>query len=137
MFVNNVLMHALLARGLDNMLPRLTGARVGVALAAALVLIPSFGANGAAAGFTLSELVLLALAARACAREGFAVPVLRGVSQAALLSVPMALVIGTLAGRVLIAIPIGALTYGATLLLAWRLLPRRFLAPALVSSGQP
>ena len=82
-FLNNVLLHALMALGRAPLLPRLTAVRVGVAGICAVTLIPRLGIAGAACGFTLSELVLLPLAARACAREGFAVPLRRGVSQVA------------------------------------------------------
>lgn len=134
-FLNNVLLHALLALGRAPLLPRLTALRVGVAALLALTLIPRFGTFGAACGFTLSELVLLPLAARACAREGFAVPVLRGVSLALALSLPMAFVLALLGGSALAAIVAGAVTYGLTLLAAWRLLPRLFAAPALLGPG--
>jgi O-antigen/teichoic acid export membrane protein len=134
-FLNNVLLHALLALGRAALLPKLTAIRVGVAALCALTLIPSFGILGAGAGFTLSELLLLPLAARACAREGFAVPVLRGVSLGIALSLPMALVLALASGSALLAIVAGAVTYGATLLAAWRLLPQLFAAPALLGPG--
>jgi O-antigen/teichoic acid export membrane protein len=134
-FLNNVLLHALLALGRAPLLPRLTAIRVGVAGLGALTLIPSLGTLGAAAGFTLSELLLLPLAARACAREGFAVPVLRGVSLGLALSLPMALVLALASGSALLAIVAGAVTYGVTLLAAWRLLPQLFAAPALLGPG--
>lgn len=131
-FVNNVLLHALIALGRAPLLPRLTAVRVGFAAVAALVLIPRFGITGAAWGFTLSELLLLPLAARACAREGFAVPVLRGVSLAAALSLPMAVVLAALGrGAALVSIGLGGLTYAATLFATWRLLPRLFTTEAM------
>ena len=128
-FLNNVLLHALLALGRAPLLPRLTAVRVAVAGVAALLLIPSLGIAGAALGFTLAELALLPLAARACSREGFGVPLLRGVTLAALLSLPMALVLVLLPGSALRAIVAGAGTYGLTLLAAWRLQPRLFAGP--------
>lgn len=136
-FLNNVLLHALLALGRAPLLPRLTAVRVAIAASCALTLIPRFGISGAAFGFTLSELVLLPLAARACAREGFAVPVLRSVSLGLLLSLPMAFVLALLGGSALVAIVAGAATYGLTLLAAWRLLPQLFAgpAPALAEPG--
>jgi O-antigen/teichoic acid export membrane protein len=134
-FLNNVLLHALLALGRAPLLPRLTAARVTVAAGAALLLIPRMGIAGAALGFTLAELALLPLAARACSREGFSVPLLRGVSLAALLSLPMALVLALLPGSALRAIVAGALTYGLTLLGVWRLLPRLFAGPEPALAG--
>lgn len=136
-FLNNVLLHALLALGRAPLLPRLTAARVAVAGVAALLLIPRLGIAGAALGFTLAELVLLPLAARACSREEFGVPLLRGVSLAALLSLPMALVLALLPGGTLRAIAAGGATYGLTLLAAWRLQPRLFVGaePALAGPG--
>lgn len=134
-FLNNVLLHALMALGRAPLLPRLTAVRVGVAVVSAVTLIPRFGIAGAACGFTLSELVMLPLAARACAREGFAVPMLRGVSLGLALSLPMGFVLAFVGGSALLAIVAGALTYGLTLLAAWRLLPRLFVSPAWAGRG--
>jgi hypothetical protein len=108
---------------------------VGVAVVGAVTLIPRFGIAGAACGFTLSELVMLPLAARACAREGFAVPMFRGVSLGLALSLPMGFVLAFVGGSALLAIVAGALTYGLTLLAAWRLLPRLFVSPAWAGPG--
>jgi O-antigen/teichoic acid export membrane protein len=128
LFLNAVLVHTLIARGRARLLPLLTATRVGVAALLALGLIPAFGI-GAAAGLALSELLLLLLAARACAREAFAVPVARATLVAAALSLPMAAVLAFGSRRALIAIPFGGLTYAATLLLAWRVAPGFLLKP--------
>lgn len=133
-FLNNVLLHALLALGRASLLPKLTALRVAAALLFALALIPGFGVAGAACGFTLSELLLLPLAARACAREGFAVPLLRGVSLAGALSLPMALALALVHKGALASLATGALTYAATLLAAWRLSPRLFSGPSLLDA---
>jgi O-antigen/teichoic acid export membrane protein len=135
-FLNTVLLHALIALGRAPLLPRLTAARVGLACVCAPTLIPAFGISGAALGFTLSELLLLPLAARACAREGFAVPLRRGVSLAAALSLPMALVLALRWSGALWSIALGGLTYGATLLAAWRALPGLFSPPAPAGPGR-
>jgi O-antigen/teichoic acid export membrane protein len=136
MFLNNVLLHSLVALGRAPVLPRLTALRVAAAAGFALLLIPAFGITGAAAGFTLSELLLLPLAARACARERFAVPVLRSLALAASLSLPMALVVAFARGRAVPALLAGGLTYGATVFAAWRLQPQLFsAAPVLESQG--
>jgi O-antigen/teichoic acid export membrane protein len=133
-FLNNVLLHSLLAHGRAPLLPRLTALRVGAAAACAWLLIPPFGIAGAAAGFTLSELLLLPLAARACARERFAVPVLRSLALAASLSLPMALVLAFVGGPAPLRLLAGAATYAATLAAAWRQKPQLFGAPALAES---
>ncbi len=75
MFMNAVLLHALIAAGRPERVPALTAVRVAVAGLLALALIPSLGAAGAAWGFLASEVVLLAAASHACARVGFPVPV--------------------------------------------------------------
>lgn len=126
LFLNSVLLNSLNACGRGALLPRLTAARLLVALGLAVVLIPSFGADGAAAGFVLSELLLLPLAARACRRAGFAVPVAGSLGRAAVLCVPMAIAVTFTPGGPLAGIAVGALTYGATLAAAWRL---RLLEP--------
>ena len=53
--------------------------RLALALLA-LILVPRFGATGAAAGFVVSEVILMILAIRACAAARFAVPVLPPVT---------------------------------------------------------
>src|SRR4029077_15306353 len=90
MFLNVVLMHALIAVGHASWLPPLTAQRVAAAVVLALLLIPPFGAMGAALGFLVAELALFALAARACAASGVAVPLAGPVALGAAASVPMA-----------------------------------------------
>ena len=75
MFMNAVLLHALIAAGRALRVPALTALRVAAAAVLALALIPRLGATGAAWGFLASELVLLWAASRACARARFPVPV--------------------------------------------------------------
>jgi O-antigen/teichoic acid export membrane protein len=121
LFLNNVLLNALNACGRGALLPRLTAARLFVALGLAVVLIPAFGAEGAAFGFLSSESLLLPLAARACRRAGFAVPVARSLALAVALSLPMAAAVALTPGGPLLRIAVGALTYAVSVAAAWRL----------------
>ena len=120
LFMNGVLLHALIAAGRGAWLPRLTGLRVGAAALLALGLIPPFGVTGAAAGFVVSELVLLALAARACRAAGFAVPVLRPLLLAAAVSAPMAFVLWLVPGPALFRVAVGLAAYALTLAVLWK-----------------
>jgi O-antigen/teichoic acid export membrane protein len=123
LFMNTVLLQALIAAGHAGTLPRLTGVRVGLAAVLAVVLIPPLGAMGAAAGFLLSETLLTFVAARACARVGFAVPVSGPLARAAALAAPMAVAVAV-AGRGLgVSGALGVATYTATLAATGRLKP--------------
>lgn len=124
LFMNSVLLHALLAVGRAGWLPVLTGVRVAAALAAALVLVPRFGAIGAAAGFLAAELLMLVLAARACAVARFPVPLARPLLRACGASLPMVAAVALLGGGLAVSVGLGALVYGATLAAAWRVAPR-------------
>jgi O-antigen/teichoic acid export membrane protein len=115
LFLNALVSWSLLARGRASWLPRLTLARVGVALALALVLVPRLGAPGAAAGLAAAEWLLLVAGAAACRRAEFALPVAGPLALGVAASVPMALVVGGLRESLLLAVPIGVLTWGATL----------------------
>jgi O-antigen/teichoic acid export membrane protein len=123
LFMNTVLLHALIAAGHAGTLPRLTAVRVGLAAVLAALLVPPLGAAGAAMGFLASESVLTALAARACARVGFAVPVSRPLAHAAVLALPMAAVVAVAGGGLAISVALGVATYAATLIATWRLKP--------------
>jgi O-antigen/teichoic acid export membrane protein len=136
-FLNNVMLNALLALGKAPLLPRLTALRVGLAIVLALALVPRFGIAGAACGFSLSELLLTPVAAVACARQGFAVPVGRALGLAFAVSLPMAAAL--LIGRfgALTSIALGGAVYAATLYGVWRLAPRALLADvALAEQGR-
>ena len=93
LFLNALYTHALIAAERASWLPRLTVVRVLLAALLAALLVPVAGASGAAAGFVLSQLVLLLLGARAAARAGFAVAVARPIVLALLATVPMALAV--------------------------------------------
>jgi O-antigen/teichoic acid export membrane protein len=131
LFMNSVLLHALLAAGRAGWLPWLTGLRVALALAAALSLVPRFGVLGAAAGFVAAELLMLLLSARACAIARFPVPLLRPLLRACGASLPMAAAVALLGGGLAASVALGALVYAATLAAAWR------MAPRLLQEGRP
>lgn len=125
LFTNTLLLHALIAVGRAEKLPRLTAVRVGCAAVLALVLVPALGGVGAAVGFLVSELVLSGLASRACDHAGFAVGVGRPLVVAVALSLPMAAAVGLLWGSDVTLSGLGArvflgtLVYVLTLGAAW------------------
>ncbi|PYQ23297.1 MAG: hypothetical protein DMF79_04070 [Acidobacteria bacterium] len=123
LFLNGVLVSALIAAGRGHWLPRLTAARVAVAAALAFALVPRFGGLGAAAGFLASELLLLLLATRACASAGFPVAVAAPAGRALLVTAPMAALVGLVASSLPVAVGLGLVAYGLTLALAWRAVP--------------
>jgi O-antigen/teichoic acid export membrane protein len=121
MFVNAILLHALLAIGRGALLPRLTLWRLLVAGLLAAVLTPWAGATGAAIGFLAAESLLLVLASRACAAAGFPVPVAGPLALALLLSLPMATAVAAVTLPVAFLALLGAFVYAVTLLLARRI----------------
>jgi O-antigen/teichoic acid export membrane protein len=135
LFMNTVLLHALSAAGRAGVLPRLTAARVGLAAVLAVALVPSLGATGAAAGFLVSEALLLALFARACAAAGFPVPVSGPLARAAALTVPMAAVVAAAGRGLALSVGLGVATYTVTLLATWRLRPELVPLPRRSARG--
>jgi O-antigen/teichoic acid export membrane protein len=123
LFANALLSASLIAAGRAPWLPRLTASRVLIALALALALVPALGARGAALGLALAEWLLVALASTACRRASFAVPVLRPLGWALVSCVPMALAVRGVSGSLALAVPVGAITWAASLAAAWKLLP--------------
>jgi O-antigen/teichoic acid export membrane protein len=123
LFMNTVLLHAMVAAGHAGTLPRLTGIRVGMAGVLALLLVPPLGATGAAFGFLASEALLMLLAARACAAVGFAVPLSRPLARAAALTVPMAAVVAAAGRGLAFSVGVGVAIYTATLAATWRVRP--------------
>jgi len=123
LFANALLSASLIAAGRAAWLPRLTASRVLIAFALALALVPALGARGAALGLALAEWLLVAASAAACRRASFAVPVLRPLGWALVACVPMALAVRGVSGSLALAVPIGALTWAASLAAAWKLLP--------------
>ena len=124
LFMNTVLLHALVAAGRARRLPALTAWRVAAAILLAVVLIPRLGAAGAAAGFLAAELILLVLAARACGAAGFEVPVVRSLCAAMAVTLPMAAAVALAGPGLVRSIAVGLVAYAVTLLLARRLAPR-------------
>jgi O-antigen/teichoic acid export membrane protein len=135
LFMNTVLLHALVAAGHAGALPRLTAVRVGLAAALALALVPPLGAMGAAAGFLVSEALLTLLATRACAAAGFPVPVSAPLARAAALTVPMAAVVAAAGRGLALSVGIGVATYAATLAATWRLRPELVPFPRRSARG--
>jgi len=137
MFINAALLHALVAAGHAQALPRLTAVRVALAVSLAAALVPAFGASGGALGLVASELGLMALAARACASRGIAVPLAGLLGGAACASLPMAAVVVFLYERPFGAAILGASIYAATLAAAFLLSPRLRRFSAGVRVGYP
>jgi len=135
LFMNTILLHALVAAGRARRLPVLTAWRVAAAALFAVVLIPPLGATGAAAGFLAAELLLLVLAARACGAAGFEVPVARSLSAGLGVTLPMAAAVAIAGTGPVGSIAVGIVTYALTLVLARRLAPR--LIPGLASEALP
>jgi O-antigen/teichoic acid export membrane protein len=123
LFLNAVLLHSLIAAGRAGILPRLTLVRVTLASLLAFALVPPYGAVGGALGFLNSEMVLLALAERACAAARFPVPVLRPILLAVAAALPMAAVVATAGGGVLVSVVLGLVVYVLTLAAAWKIAP--------------
>jgi O-antigen/teichoic acid export membrane protein len=127
LFMNCVLLHALIASGHASWLPWLTAVRVGFAALAAAALVPRFGVAGAAAGFLGAELLLLVLSSRACRRSGFAVPLFSPLGVGLLATVPMAATVAALGAGTLASVAAGAAVYAATLAGAWVLMRQPLL----------
>jgi O-antigen/teichoic acid export membrane protein len=123
MFLNALIAWALIAAGRATLPPRLMAGRILSAFLLAVVLVPRFGAVGAAIGLVTAELLLMLLGARAAAAAGFGVPVFQPVGLAVVASVPMALVVQGVRDSLLGAVALGVLTYAATLAAAWALAP--------------
>ena len=124
LFLNSLLAASLIAASRAPWLPRLTALRVGTAAVLAAVLVPPWGGVGAAAGLVTAEWLLLFASALACRRAGFAVPVLRPLLWALAACLPMALAVTGVRESLPLAVPLGALTFAATLAAGLLLLPR-------------
>jgi len=127
LYMNVVLLHSLIAAGRAAWLPRLTAVRVVFAAAVAFVAIPRWGVVAAAAGVLAAEVLLLALAARACRLAGFAVPLAAPLGVALAATLPMVAAVALLDGGTILAAVIGALVYTGTLALAWTLMRQPLL----------
>jgi O-antigen/teichoic acid export membrane protein len=125
MFLNALAAASLIAAGRSAWLPWLTAARVALAFALAFLLVPRFGAAGASAGLVCAEWGLLLAGRAACRRASFPLPVARPLVYALLACIPMALAVVNVREALPLALPMGVLTWVATLLAASRLLPAR------------
>jgi O-antigen/teichoic acid export membrane protein len=107
LFMNGLLLSALVAAGRAPWLPRLTAARVLVAFALAVPLVSAAGGAGAATGIVLAEWLLLLLAARACRAAAFEVELAGPLAWAAVAALPMALAVFAVRDELLLALPLG------------------------------
>jgi polysaccharide transporter, PST family len=114
LFLNSLFTYSLIAAERAALLPRLTVLRVILAAALAALLVPGWGGAGAALGFVLSELVLLALGTRAASSVRFPVAVVRPALLALAGTLPMAVVVAPLRGRLPLALVAGVLVYALT-----------------------
>jgi O-antigen/teichoic acid export membrane protein len=124
LFLNALLVSALIAAERAPWLPRLTAIRVASAALLALALVPRLGATGAAVGFLLSELLLLVILSHAATAALFPVSLPGPFARAALAALPMAAVVALTPALLPARVAAGVLTYGLTLTGAWHLAPR-------------
>ena len=108
LFMNGLLLSALVAKGRAAWLPRLSTARVVAALLLAVPLVSAAGGVGAALGIVMAEWLLLLLAARACRAALFEVELGRPLAWALAATLPMALVVTPLRANLWLALPLGA-----------------------------
>jgi O-antigen/teichoic acid export membrane protein len=124
LFLNALFTYSLIAAERAAILPRLTVVRVILAAALAALLVPAWGGPGAAMGFVLSELVLLALGTRAAMSARFPVGVVRPALVALAASVPMAAVVIPLRAHLPLAVVAGVLVYALTVAVGLKVSPR-------------
>jgi O-antigen/teichoic acid export membrane protein len=134
LFINALLLHALIAAGHAGHVARLTAIRTALAAVAAAALVPRWGTIGAAAGFVFSELVLLVSAARTDAAAGFPIPIVAPLGWGLLLSAPMAVVLALVSVTPLAKVALGGAVYALTLAIALKRRPE-ILAHGADDSG--
>jgi O-antigen/teichoic acid export membrane protein len=134
LFLNALVFASLIASGHATWLPRLTAARVAMAFALAVGLVPVIGPRGAALGFVLAEWLLLGLGWLAGRGASFVVPLVRPLGWALAACVPMALAVSGVRESLALALLIGALSWAATLAAVLRLRPS--LARELVGGAR-
>jgi O-antigen/teichoic acid export membrane protein len=122
LFLNGLVVAALVAAGQARRLPRLTAVRVAAATALAFVLVPSSGALGAAAGFLASETLLLVIGLGSVRAAGFPLAVAGPLGRALLASLPMAVAVASTPGLPL-SVGVGVVAYAATLFAMAKLWP--------------
>ncbi len=122
LFLNGLVVAALVAAGHARRLPRLTAVRVAAATALALVLVPSSGAMGAAMGFLASETLLLVLGLSTLRTVGFPLAVGGPLGRGLVASLPMAIAV-FFTPRLPLSVGVGVLAYAATVFLIGKLRP--------------
>jgi O-antigen/teichoic acid export membrane protein len=128
LFMNGLLLSALVAAGRAAWLPRLTATRVLAAFAMALPLVSVAGGVGAALGITMAEWLLLALTARACRAAPFEIELGRPLAWALVTTLPMAVAVFPVRDDLRLALPVGAVAQLAMTLVAQRIASGRKLA---------
>ena len=108
LFMNSLLLCALVAASRASWLPRLALVRVLAAFALAVPLVSAHGGAGAAAGIVVAEWLLMLLAARACRAASFAVDPGPPLAWALAGTLPMALAIFPVRNELWLALPLGA-----------------------------
>ena len=108
LFMNSLLLCALVAASRASWLPRLTLVRVLAAFALAVPLVSAHGGAGAAAGIVVAEWLLMLLAVRACRAASFAVDPGPPLAWALAGTLPMALAIFPVRHELWLALPLGA-----------------------------
>jgi O-antigen/teichoic acid export membrane protein len=122
LFMNGLLLSALVAAGRAAWLPRLTATRVLAAFALALPLVSAAGGVGAALGITMAEWLLLALAARACHAAPFEIELGRPLAWALVATLPMAVAVFPVRDDLRLALPVGAVAQLGMTVLAQKIL---------------
>jgi O-antigen/teichoic acid export membrane protein len=134
LFLNALVFGALISAGRSPWLPRLTAARVALAFALALVLVPRLGGIGASAGLACAEWALLVAGAAACRRASFAIPLAAPLAWGVVGCVPMSLAVSGVRDSLPLAVAVGALSWAATVAAA--LWVRPGLARELVGASR-
>lgn len=123
-FMNTVLFHLLIAAARGSLIPRLTAGRLGTGALLAVILIPRFGALGAAFGYASAEAILLLFLVRA-ASSSAEFSLVRPVGAALLGSAPMALALWAGPRPLALAIPMALIVFAASAGLMFARHPRR------------
>ncbi len=125
LFMNGLLLSALVAVGRASWLPRLSVARVLAAFGMAVPLVSVRGGVGAALGIVIAEWLLLLLAARACRAASFAIELVRPLAWALLATLPMAVAVFGVRDDLWLALPLAAAVQLAAVAAAWRVVSGR------------
>jgi O-antigen/teichoic acid export membrane protein len=128
LFMNGLLLSALVAAGRAAWLPRLTATRVLAAFVMALPLVGVAVGVGAALGISMAEWLLLALTARACRAAPFEIELGRPLAWALVTTLPMVVAVFPVREDLRLALPVGAVAQLATTLVAQKIASGRKLA---------